>query len=187
MTEKEIITAIEKGLAQGKSKHDLFMELKKEVQYTTDIYRCLGSIAEPHLKKQYRVSNMFLFFLLIYYGLMKAATGLLIVQGLPLFMYILVLLIPSITWYLAYKVWLFRGPTYHLLFLLGIAVLCKSAAGLADVQYTSVTLIIDVVTGYLPICAIIGLSYRIRTKVFSYYSFWGQLDEKAVLEKHVKK
>ena len=80
--------------------------------------------------------------------------------------------------YFAVAVWKFRGNMYRILGMLGIAGIGMSLSHLKVEELSTLFGILLAMVDYAPAFLIIYLAFYIGSKVFPYYGFWGQLQEK---------
>ena len=192
MNKKEALKQIEQRLQEGKTKKEVYVELSSKVkskfdqnQYIvkvrskSDLNQYIAAVPSLEDKLKYRKINLILFSMLVYLGVIRLVTGIVNFTSLSVFMLSITLFIVVICVYLATNVWKFRGNVYRTIVLLGIISILKIISKLYQLyaSYTPAELLIEILSGFLPVIICIMLAFYIGRKVFPYYSLWGQIKE----------
>jgi len=192
MNRKEALRQIEQRLQEGKTKKEVYLELSSKVksksdpnQYRvkvkskSDLNQYIAAVPSIEDKLKYRKLNLILFSMLVYLGAIRLVTGLANFTSLSVFMLFITLCITVICIYLATNVWKFRGGVYRAIVLLGIISILKIISNLYQLytSYTPTELLIEILSGALPVTVCIILAFYLGKKVFPYYGLWGQIKE----------
>jgi len=192
MNKKEALKHIEQSLQEGKTKKEVSVELSSKVkskfdrnQYIvkvkskSDLNQYMAAVPALEERLKYRKINLILFSMLVYLGAIRLITGLVNFTNLSVFMFAITLFIVALCVYLAVNVWKFRGNIYRVIVLLGIISILKIISKLYQLypSYTPSELLMEMISGFLPVIVCIILAFYLGIKVFPYYNFWGQINE----------
>jgi len=192
MNRKEALKQIEQRLQEGKTKKEVYVELSSKIKSKSDLnqYRVkvrsksdlnqyIASVPSLGDKLKYRKINLILFSMLVYLGVIRLITSLVNFTSLSVFTLSVTLFIIVICVYLATNVWKFRGNVYRTIVLLGIISILKMFSKLYHLytSYTPTELLMEILSGSLPVIVCIILAFYLGKKVFPYYSLWGQIKE----------
>ena len=178
MKGKEALKHIERSLADGKTKKEIYEELSGQITFRTDLLNLLAMVPEYDKRIKYRKINLILFFLIATVSTLKIVESSLFFLSISKYMLPLVLLVSFIPVVFAIMVWNFRGNIYRPLGLLCIAGILEGFAKTDLFLHQSW----DWSLGYTLSLAIMSLAYFIGFKAFPYYGFWGMLKEKEFKE-----
>jgi hypothetical protein len=178
MNRRDALRTIEQLTQEGKSKQEIFGALSSRVRFRSDLLQYIAMVPSKEKQSQYRKLNIVLFALLIVVSVLKLLMAMVIVSRISVYALPFAFIVPMLTVYFAVAVWKFRGNMYRILGMLGIAGIGMSLSHLKVEGLSTLSGILLAVVDYAPAFLIVYLAFYIGSKVFPYYGFRGQLQEK---------
>lgn len=169
MVSKEIFENIELKMREGVTKEEIF----KELGAYDDLAGALAATPEFSAREKYKIHNFVLVIAIYCYALLKLTTSILLIKNnnLPIFSYLLTLIVPAIALVFAREIWKFKGGFYLIASLLGFSVLIRSF-GEGISLYTSNDWIIWGVINF-PVIIVMFLAYYLKRKLCPNLKFIG--------------
>jgi len=165
MTEKELKKLAEQKIKEGKSRQDVYVELKEESNYKSEeiakIVRFIPTLENRH---KYKTAQTVLIIALGITILFKMLGGLSIVMVKGINWLPIIFLMPIINIVLTYGVVTYKGKYYRLVGIVTILGLLRSLQDINGLNFNLLTLIDLGVAGVL-----IGLGFYLNSKMASEY------------------
>ncbi len=179
MNRKDTLKSIELMLQEGKSRQEIFTALSSKVKYRSDLIQYIAMVPTYENRLKYKILNLILFVLIILVTILTFRIGIIYMYTLSLYVLPIVFIVAFIGHYYPVMIYNYRWNMYRVVGLLGIAGICNSASRLMTIftSHSYIDIVIKILVGYLSSVLIIYLAFYIGSKVFPYYSFWGQLKE----------
>ena len=166
MNSKKAYAKVATQISQGKTKLEIFDDLKKTFGHDDSLAKIVGSFPDTSLAIKYRKVNILLFYILLFSALLKVAMSIPLILSLSVFALPLLLIIPILNLYFAFEVYKKRGYIYRILGILAIAGIFKS---IDNIHLINIITIFNV----LLMATISTLSFYLGKKMFPNYKFIG--------------
>lgn len=174
MERGEALQQIEGGLAEGKSRRELFDDLSPNVKFKSDLIEWIAAVPHPEAKARYSKINSTLFALLVFITVLKFISALLWFGKVPLMTIIVANLGCILSAYFAFLVWTYRGKFYRAIGILAFVNVLKSF----DADLGTIGILLNVI----PLVLSALLSFYLAQNLFPYYEHFGSVDEKKLFE-----
>ncbi|MBL7997864.1 MAG: hypothetical protein JNL32_04410 [Candidatus Kapabacteria bacterium] len=167
---KEILRLIQEGLEQGKPREQIRDELAAQYYGATSIEKFIASTPDPHIRKEYSVTNTVLVVVMVLLAVQKIFSAVIMVNTMDVHPAVVLLSVPYPLFFImiAYEVWQFKGWAYNVTALFTLVMLIRSFQ--SNVFSSSG---IELVFTFLPPVTVMVLAVYLGKTLFPHYGVFG--------------